>query len=96
MKMIIHDWDDQRSSQILTNCRRTVPKDGVLLLVEYQLGEQNKPSLGKTVDIFMLAVTGGKERTVDQHRNLLSSAGFALRRIIPVSDELMILEALPV
>lgn len=96
LKMIIHDWDDERANQILINCRRTVPEDGVLLLVEYQLGERNTSSLGKTVDIFMLAVTGGKERTVDQHRKLLSSAGFALSRTIPVSDEVMILEAVPV
>ncbi len=96
LKMVIHDWDDKRASQILINCRRAVPKDGVLLLVEYQLGEQNTPSFGKTVDIFMLAVTGGKERTLEQHRDLLASADFRLRRAIPVSDELMILEALPV
>jgi O-methyltransferase domain len=96
LKMVIHDWDDKRASQILINCRRTVPKDGVLLLVEYQLGEQNTPSLGKTVDIFMLAVTGGKERTLEQHRDLLASADFRLRRTIPVSDELMIFEAVPV
>lgn len=96
LKMVIHDWDDERAGLILINCRRAVPKDGVLLLVEYQLGEQNTPSLGKTVDIFMLAVTGGKERTLEQHRNLLESAGFGLRRRIPVSEELMILEAMPV
>jgi hypothetical protein len=96
LKMIIHDWDDEHASQILINCRKTVPRDGVLLLVEYQLGELNTPSLGKTVDIFMLAVTGGRERTLEQHRDLLASANFGLRRTIPVSDELMILEALPV
>jgi hypothetical protein len=96
LKMIIHDWDDERASQILINCRRAVPRTGVLLLVEYQLGEQNTPSLGKTVDIFMLAVTGGKERTLEQHRNLLESVGFGLRRTIAVSDELMIFELVQV
>jgi hypothetical protein len=94
--MVIHDWDDTRARQILINCRRAVPKDGVLLLIEYQLGEQNTASLGKTVDIFMLAVTGGKERTLEQYRDLLASADFRLRRTIPVSDELMIFEAVPV
>jgi hypothetical protein len=46
--------------------------------------------------LFMLAVTGGKERTLEQHRDLLASADFRLRRAIPVSDELMIFEATPV
>lgn len=50
--------------QILFNCRRAVPEDGVLLLVEYCVGEANTPSMGKTVDLVMLTLTGGKERTV--------------------------------
>jgi hypothetical protein len=96
MKMVIHDWDDQHARDILLNCRRVVPADGVLLLVEYQLGAQNKSSVGKAVDIFMLAVTGGKERTLEQHQELVRSGGFDLKRTIPVSDEVTILEVAPV
>jgi hypothetical protein len=96
LKMVIHDWDDERAKQILINCRRAVPKDGVLLLVEYQLGQPNAPSLGKLVDIFMLAVTGGKERTLEQHIALLAGADFGLKNTVSVSNEIMILEALPV
>jgi hypothetical protein len=94
MKNIIHDWSDDEARRILLNCRRAVPDDGVLLLVEYCVGEANSPSMGKMVDIVMLTVTGGKERTVDQHRELLARAGFRLSRTIPVSDEIVILEAL--
>lgn len=94
MKNIIHDWNDDDARRILVNCRRAVPDDGVLLLVEYCVGEANAPSLGKMVDIVMLTVTGGKERTAHQHRELLTSAGFRLSRTIPVSNEIAILEAL--
>jgi hypothetical protein len=94
MKNIIHDWNDDDARRILLNCRRAMPDDGVLLLVEYYLGEANAPSLGKTVDIVMLTVTGGKERTAHEHRELLTSAGFRLSRTIPVSHEIVILEAL--
>ena len=38
MKSIIHDWDDEQSRAILINCRKAVPSDGVLLLVELSLG----------------------------------------------------------
>ena len=34
MKSVIHDWDDAKAQEILINCRRAVPADGVLLLVE--------------------------------------------------------------
>jgi hypothetical protein len=95
MKNILHDWDDRRARQILLNCRRAIPDDGVLLLVEYWLGEENAPSLGKTIDMVMLAVTGGKERTVSEHSDLLAGAGFQMTRIIPVRNEVMILEAKP-
>jgi O-methyltransferase/methyltransferase family protein len=95
MKNIIHDWDDARAGQILRNCRRAVPEDGAVLLVEYRLGDDNVRSLGKAVDLAMLAVTGGRERTVEEHRRLLASCRLRLDRTFPCGD-VMILEARPV
>jgi hypothetical protein len=95
MKNIIHDWDDEQAREILRNCRRAIPDDGVLVLIEYCLGEANTPSVGKMVDLVMLTITGGKERTIEEHRALLAGAGFQLNREIPVSTEIMIVEALP-
>jgi hypothetical protein len=96
MKNVIHDWDDDRARRILVNCRQAVPDDGVLLLVEYCLGEENMPTLGKTVDVVMLTMTGGKERTVAEQRELLASAGFYINATVPLSHDVMILEAKPV
>jgi hypothetical protein len=95
MKNIIHDWDDAEARKILRSCRRAVPDDGVLMVIEYCLGDDNMPSLGKMVDLVMLTITGGKERTVAEHSALLASAGFRLNRKIPVSAEIAILEAFP-
>jgi hypothetical protein len=95
MKNIVHDWDDAQARQILINCRRAVPDDGVLVIVEYCLGADNVPSLGKMVDLVMLTITGGKERTIEEHRALLASAGFRLNRTVTVSAEIMMLEVLP-
>lgn len=96
MKNIIHDWNDDRARQILLNCRRAVPEDGVLLLIEYCVDGVNTPSIGKTVDLMMLALTGGKERTVSEHDKLLASAGFRMKNSTPLRDDIMILEAEPV
>ena len=96
MKNIIHDWDDERARQILFNCRRAVPECGVLLLVEYCVGDSNTPSIGKSVDLMMLTLTGGKERTLHEHDKLLASAGFRLKRSIPLPNDVIILEAEPV
>jgi hypothetical protein len=95
MKNVIHDWDDERARRILLNIRRAVPNDGVLLLVEYCLGDENTPAIGKAIDVAMLAMTGGRERTVREHRELLSSAGFSLNGTLPLSNDVMILEAKP-
>jgi SAM-dependent methyltransferase len=95
MKSVIHDWDDEASLAILANCRRAVPDDGVLLLVEYSIPEGNLPSAGKLTDIVMLVLTGGRERTIEQYRGLLASADFRLNDVYPTSADFVIIEAIP-
>ena len=94
MKHVIHDWDDERAQNILANCRRAVPADGVLLLVEWVLPEGNAPSAGKFADVVMLLMTGGKERTMEEYRQLLRRAGFRLNQVILTWPDLGIIEAL--
>jgi O-methyltransferase domain len=95
MKSVIHDWDDESAHKILVNCRRAVPKDGALLLVELVLAEGNLPSLGKTIDVAMMVLTGGKERTEQEYRDLLSAAGFRLNQVYPTSADYNVIEAMP-
>src|SRR5205814_252575 len=54
MKSVIHDWDDEQSCNILINCRKVVPANGALLLVEFALSGENLPSAGKFIDMIML------------------------------------------
>jgi O-methyltransferase domain/Dimerisation domain len=95
MKHVIHDWDDERAHNILANCRRAVPKDGAVLLVEWALPEGNAPPAGKFADVVMMLMTGGKERTVEEYRHLLGQAGFSLNQVISTVPGLNIIEALP-
>ncbi len=95
LKSVIHDWDDEASLTILTNCRRVVPNDGVLLLVEYPIPEDNLPSAGKLTDIVMMVLTGGRERTLQQYRLLLGAAGFRFNQVYPTSADFVIIEAMP-
>jgi hypothetical protein len=95
MKNVIHDWDDDHAVAILANCRRVVPADGALLLVEWALPEGNIDSQGKLYDVVMLVNTGGKERTVEEYRQLLARAGFRTNEVIRTSSDFNIIEALP-
>jgi hypothetical protein len=95
MKNVIHDWDDEQARAILKNCRKAVPSDGVLLLVEYSLGEETKPSFADSVDVVMLVLTGGRERTEAEFRELFTSSGFRLNRVLPTPAGVSIIEAMP-
>jgi hypothetical protein len=96
MKSVIHDWDDDQARIILANCRRAIPADGVLLLVEWELAGANVSSNGKFIDIVMLVLTGGRERSVEEYRELLAGAGFRLNRVVPTAAQFAVYEALPV
>jgi hypothetical protein len=66
-----------------------------LLIIEMVLPTGNTPHPGKMLDIVMLAVAGGQERTVPEYRQLLEKAGFQLTRVVPTESAVSIVEALP-
>jgi hypothetical protein len=95
MKWIIHDWDDERAIRILKNCRSRMPQDGRLILVDCVVPEGDEPHFSKFIDLNMLVMTGGKERTAKEFEELLAAAGFKLLRVIPTELPTSILEGEP-
>lgn len=95
MSHVLHDWTDEPALAILRNCRRAISRTGRLLIVEAVLPEGDAPHHGKLMDLLMLAVTGGTERTGQEFSDLLSRAGFRLRRVVPTSTHQSIVEAVP-
>jgi ubiquinone/menaquinone biosynthesis C-methylase UbiE len=95
LKWIIHDWDDARSTTILKNCRRAMMKNGKLLIVESVVPRGSEPHFSKFMDLNMLVMTGGRERTETEYRTLLEASGFRLTRIIPTESPVSIVEGEP-
>lgn len=93
MRHIIHDWDDEKSLAISRNCHRAMPSSAKLLIVESVIPPGNEPFGGKFLDLVMLLIPGGKERTEDEYGILLDKAGFELTQVIPTSSEVSIVEA---
>lgn len=93
LRHIIHDWDDDQSRTILKNVHAAMPANGRLLLAEFVLPDGPEPFHGKWFDLAMMTVTGGQERTEGEYRALLDSCGFELRRFVPTSSELSVIEA---
>jgi hypothetical protein len=93
---IIHDWTDEQSVQILHNCRKVIPNNGKLLIVEAIVPPGNEPSLAKDFDMVMLVLPGGIERTEEEYRLLLEQAGFQLSSITPTSSVISVVEGTPI
>jgi hypothetical protein len=95
LAQILHDWDDERCRVILDNCRRAMQPNGRVLLVEQVLPPRNEPSFGKWLDLHMLVLLTGRERTGAEYRALLGAGGFELTRVIPTSSGASIVEGAP-
>jgi ubiquinone/menaquinone biosynthesis C-methylase UbiE len=93
MKWIIHDWDDEKSRAILKNIHRAMDKNGKLLLIEMVVPEGNQPDLSKFLDLDMMVMTGGRERTEAEFNSLLAASGFELRRVIRTASPVCVIEA---
>jgi hypothetical protein len=92
LRHIIHDWDDERATTLLRNVHRAMGAGGELLVVESVIPPGNEPSFGKLLDLAMLVIPGGKERTEDEYRMLYEAAGFRLTRIVPTKAEVGVIE----
>jgi hypothetical protein len=93
---VIHDWSDDDATRILTNCHRAMPRTGRLLLIETVIPPGNDPFPAKLIDLQMLVLTRGRERTAAEYGALLAGAGFTLRRTVPTPTLVSVLEAVPV
>jgi hypothetical protein len=92
LRWIVHDWDDQRAVAILRSCAQALAPSGKVLVIEYVLGSGNEPANALFIDLQMLALENGRERTEAEYRTLFSAAGLALTRIIPLSTGQSIIE----
>jgi hypothetical protein len=92
MKHIIHDWPDDKSATILRNCRTAAKPGAKLALVEMVIPPGNEPSPGKLLDLEMLVIASGKERTEKEYAALLAGAGWRLTRIVPTKGPASVIE----
>jgi SAM-dependent methyltransferase len=95
LRHIIHDWDDEKALRILSNVRQAIREEGRLLVVESVIPPGNEPFFGKLLDITMLVIPGGQERTEQEYRDLFAKAGFRLARIVPTATEVSVIEGVP-
>ena len=90
---VIHDWSEAQCLAILAHVHKAMQPDGRLLLVEMVLPAGDAPHPGKLLDMVMLTLPGGQERTEEEYRQLLAKAGFRLTRVVPTESAVGVVEA---
>lgn len=90
---VIHDWSEEQCLAILGHCRKVMKPDGRLLIVEMVLPLGDTPHPGKVLDMVMLVVPGGQERSQSEYAALLGTAGFRLTRVVPTASAVSVVEA---
>jgi ubiquinone/menaquinone biosynthesis C-methylase UbiE len=93
LAQILHDWDDEQCNAILRNCRRAMRPRGRLLVIEQVMPPNNEPSFSKWLDLHMLVMLGGRERTRAEYGVLLGSNGLELVDVIATRSGASIVEA---
>lgn len=95
MMEVIHDWSDEESVAILSAVRRAAPAHAKLLLIESIVPEGYGPNWPQMLDINMLTLLTGRQRTTAQYAKVFEAAGFRFVKEIPAGANVSILEAVP-
>jgi O-methyltransferase domain len=90
---VLHDWSDAEAAAIIAQIRKTAPAGAKLLLLECVVGLTDGFDFGKDLDIEMLVMTTGRERTADEWKTVLADGGWRLTRIVRTTGVSGVIEA---
>ena len=84
MRWIMHDWQDPQAALILRNIRESMPPESRVILIEEIIPDTPELTWGKWIDLHMMTVTGGRERTLSEYADLFAQSGFELEKVVPM------------
>jgi hypothetical protein len=93
MSGVIHDWDEDHAIRILRNCQGSMAQHSRVLVIECVVPDGHDISFSKLLDLNMLVMNGGRERTKTEFRELFAAAGLRMTRVLPTLSPLSIVEA---
>jgi hypothetical protein len=93
LKHILHDWDDARCKQILGNVRTAMAKGATVAIVEMLIPDDGSPSPAILLDLNMLVLTPGRERTQAEMTALLAAAGLTVHQVVRTHSPFSLIEA---
>ena len=93
LKSILHDWPDDKCAEILGNVQKASAPGAKLLVVETVLPDTIQPSPVTFMDMNMLVMLNGRERSAAEYKQLLGAAGFSVTRVTPTGGMFSLIEA---
>jgi hypothetical protein len=96
LHQILHDWSDDECVALLRACRRSMRASSKLIVVEMMIPEHDGLSMAKLLDLEMLVMGAGRERSEGELRRLLASCDLDLVRVTPTRGDMAVLEVVPV
>jgi hypothetical protein len=84
LSRVLHNWDDDGCRRIIGNIAKAARPGASLVLIEYVLPSVPEPTVGHMMDVMMMVLYGGRERTVEQHRAIVEPAGYTFSREVPI------------
>ncbi len=85
LRHLLHDYDDADAVRILANVRRSMPAHARVLVLEKTIPTDDTPGPGRWLDLHVMLLVGGRERTVEEYAALFAKAGLTLARVIPTA-----------
>lgn len=95
-KGVLHDFNDEMMKDILSNCSHQLPKDATLFIAEQVLPETNEPHPNKTMDIVMMVLLGGRQRTLKEWQQCIEPSGFYFKASYPTESIFTLMEFKPI
>jgi ubiquinone/menaquinone biosynthesis C-methylase UbiE len=89
---ILHDWVDDEALKILAAIRRAARPGARVLVIEMPVPEGSTPHPAQMLDVIMMAITGGRERTQAEYANLMAASGWQFARLLATPGPMAILE----
>ncbi len=93
LKQVLHDWNDDQCVALLRNCARAMRPGGKVVVVEMVVPEDGSPSLAQIMDLNMLVMLPGRERTATEFSALFEAAGLSAAKVTPTHSPFSLVEA---
>lgn len=90
LKWVIHDWSNEEAIDILNVCCNAMRVGSKLLIIDAVIPDElNKPYIGKLLDLNIMALATGIERTLHETKELLEKVNLSFNRLIPTNGDIV-------